>query len=413
MFPKLFIMQFVPGENIQETLILEVQMKIAFVSHVLPPSWSGQSVMIGRILRNVPAEKYCLISTENYQNEKDQNTGYLPGKYYALPKEPKLFRYGNKYWIFNWVRAFIRGIHIAKIAKKEKSDVIIAASGNLIDIPAGWWASVLAHIRFIPYLFDDYLYQWPDEQTRSIARKMERHIYGRIKMVFVPNEFLRDEIQNRHNVKAIVVRNPCANTPSKDRPKAFQIYDLHNEIRIVYTGAIYHVNFEAFKNLIAATSEISKNIKIHLYTAQPIEWLEQNEVKGEQLIHHAHSLYSEIVEAQNKAHILFLPFSFNTPIPEVIRTSAPGKTGEYLASGVPILVHVPPDSFLCWYFNKYDCGFVVDKNDSGALKMAIVELINNPSLRQRLSDNAKERAFVDFDPIIASQTFLQAIEAIL
>ena len=388
-------------------------MKIALVSHVLPPSWSGQSVMISRILRNVPAEEYCLISTENYQNEKDQNTEYLPGKYYALPPEPKILRGGKNYWIMNWIRAYFRGANIAKIVIQENCDIIIAASGNLIDIPAGWWASVLAHTIFVPYLFDDYLYQWPDEQTRSIARKIEHKIYGRIKRVIVPNEFLRDEIQNRHNVKAIVVRNPWANTPSKDAPKLSQKYDLHDEIRIVYTGAIYHVNFEAFKNLIVAASEISKNIKIHLYTAQPVEWLEQNGVKGEQLIHHAHSIYSEIIEAQNKAHILFLPFSFNTPIPEVIRTSAPGKTGEYLASGVPILVHVPPDSFLCWYFNKHDCGFVVDKNDSSALKTAIVELINNPSLRQRLSENAKERALVDFDPTIASRTFLQAIEAIL
>jgi glycosyltransferase involved in cell wall biosynthesis len=386
-------------------------LKIAFVSHVLPPSWSGQSVMIGRILRNVPAEEYCLISTENYQNKNDQNVEHLPGKYYTLPKEPMIIRGGKKYWIINWVRAFIRGVNIAKISRKEKCDVIIAASGNLIDIPAGWWASVLTHTSFVPYLFDDYLYQWPDEQTRSIARKMEHRIYGRIKRVFVPNEFLRDEIQNRHNVKATVVRNPCANTPSKDVPRNPVTYDLHDEIRIVYTGAIYHVNFEAFKNLIAAVSEISQNVKIHIYTAQPVEWLEENEVKGEQLIHHYHSIYSEIIKAQNKAHILFLPFSFNTPIPEVIRTSAPGKTGEYLASGVPILVHVPPDSFLCWYFNKHDCGLVVDKNDSGALKTAIVELINNPSLRQRLSENAKERAFVDFDPTIASRTFLQAVEA--
>src|SRR5271157_3772007 len=106
-------------------------MKMAFVSHVLPPSWSGQSVMIGRIFKNVSTEKYCLISTEKYLNEKDQNTGYLPGKYYVLPKETKIIRGGYKYWIVNWVMAFMRGVNIAKIAKQENSDVIIAASGNL------------------------------------------------------------------------------------------------------------------------------------------------------------------------------------------------------------------------------------------------------------------------------------------
>src|SRR5215208_7987904 len=152
-------------------------MKIAVVSHVLPPSWSGQSVMIGRILRGVSPDEYCLISTENYQNEKKQNTGHLPGKYYALPPEPKIFGFAGGHWILTWARAFFRGLKIAGILKKEKSTAVIAASGNLIDIPAGWWGSVVAGIEFIPYLFDDYLYQWPEQQTRTITRKIEQLIY--------------------------------------------------------------------------------------------------------------------------------------------------------------------------------------------------------------------------------------------
>lgn len=369
--------------------------------------------MIGRILRNVSPEQYCLISTENYQKEKDRNTGFLPGNYYALPNELIILKLGAKYWIVNWLRAFIRGAGIARIVKKEKCDIIVAASGNLIDIPAGWWASVFTGTRFVPYLFDDYLYQWPDEGTRSITRKMEKRIYGRVKSVIVPNEFMRDEIQRRQSVKATIVRNPCASTPEKDIQIVRTDYDLQAETRIVYTGAIYHVNFDAFKNLIDATNQISKNIKIHLYTAQPLEWLEQNGITGDQIVHHSHSVHAEVLEAQNHAHILFLPFSFNSSIPEVIQTSAPGKTAEYLISGVPILVHVPPNTFISWYFRKHNCGYVVDTNEIPSLKRAIEDLMNDSSLRQSLVTNAKERARVDFDPIVSSRAFLQAMDAAL
>jgi len=384
--------------------------KIAFVSHVLPPSWSGQSVMIGRILKNIPPNQYCLILTENYQNEKDQNTGFLPGKYYALPNEPKFLKLGMKYWIMNWLRALFRGLGIAKIAKREKCDVIVAASGNLIDIPAGWWGSVIAGTKFVPYLFDDYLYQWADEQTRSITREMEKHIFGRVKTVIVPNEFMRDEIQQRHPVKAAIVRNPCVNTPENNTLINPTNYDFQAEIRIIYTGAIYHVNFDAFRNLIEATRQISANIKIHIYTAQDLEWLEQNGIKGEQIVHHHHSVHAEVIEAQHQAHILFLPFAFHSPVPEVIRTSAPGKTGEYLASGVPILAHVPPNTFISWYFRKYNCGYVVDADEIALLKKAIENLMKDPALRQKLVKNAKERARIDFDPIVSSQAFRQALD---
>jgi glycosyltransferase involved in cell wall biosynthesis len=405
--------RFVRGGTVQRKPIPEIIVKFALVSHVLPPSWSGQSVMIGRILKYLSPEQYCLISTENYQSEKDRNTGFLPGKYFSLPREPKFFRLGSKHWLATWPQALIRGLNIARIVKQEKCNIIVAASGNLIDMPAGWWASVLTGTGFVPYLFDDYLYQWPDKQTRSITRKVERRIYGHVKSVIVPNEFMRDEIQKRQNVKATIVRNPCASIP-ENRIRPVRVgYDLKADIRIVYTGAIYHVNFEAFKNLIAATNQFSAHLKIHLYTAQPPEWLTQNGIQGEQIVHHPHSIHAEILEAQNQAHILFLPFSFNSSIPEVIQTSAPGKTAEYLTSGVPVLVHVPPDTFVSWYFRKHDCGYVVDKNDSDSLKRAIDNLIQDPDLRERLVMNAQERARVDFDPVTASKAFLQAMDAAL
>jgi glycosyltransferase involved in cell wall biosynthesis len=385
-------------------------MKVALVSHVLPPLWSGQAVMIGRILRNLSSDSYCLISSENYQVDKNNNSEALPAKSYVLPMEPPSLCGSNVGLLTHWARAYYRGANIAGIVKKEMCDVLVAATGDLVNIPAGWWASVLTGADFIPYLFDDYVYQWLDKETQAIARETEKRIYRRIKKVIVPNEFMRDEIQNRHNVKATIVRNPYGSLALKVDRAILPIYDLQSEIRIVYTGAIYHVNFEAFQNLIAATNRISPNIKLHLFTAQPVDWLEANGIKGGQIVFHPHAKYSEIVEAQRRAHVLFLPLSFNSPVQEVIRTSAPGKMGEYLASGVPILAHVPHDSFVSWYFRKHGCGLVVDVNDVDVLEKAVLELINNRDLRERLCRNARERAHVDFDSALASRAFIHAIE---
>lgn len=388
-------------------------MKIALVSHVLPPSWSGQSVMIGRILRGISPDEYCLISTENYQDEKNQNTGHLPGKYYQLPPEPQLRGSQGHHWILTWMRAFFRGRNISKIVRREKSTAVVAASGNLIDIPAGWWSSVITGTEFIPYLFDDYLYQWPEKKIRAITRKTEQLIYGRVRKVIVPNEFMRDEIENRHKVKAFIVRNPCGSLLPVAEPVARPAYDLQKEIRIVYTGAIYHVNFDAFRNLIAAVEQIPPNIIIHIFTAQPTEWLAANGIQSQQLRLHSHTAHEDVMRAQNNAHILFLPFAFNSTIPEVIKTSAPGKTGEYLASGVPILAHVPSDSFVSWYLRTHQCGLVIDVNDTQALRRAILELIEDEELRKRVSRNAQERARVDFDARSAARALKHAVETAL
>jgi glycosyltransferase involved in cell wall biosynthesis len=242
---------------------------------------------------------------------------------------------------------------------------------------------------------------------------MERLVYRRVRKVIVPNEFMRDEIQQRHRVRTFIVRNPVASLPAEVEPAVHTEYDLQGEIRIVYTGAIYHVNFDAFRNLIAAVEQISTNVKIHLFTAQPVEWLESNGIRSPQIILHSHTVHADVMRAQNRAHILFLPFAFHSTIPEVIKTSAPGKTGEYLASGVPILAHVPADSFVSWYLKTHECGFVVDVNDIESLKQAIVELVNNTECRSKLIRNAQERARADFDPLAASRAFREAVDAVV
>jgi glycosyltransferase involved in cell wall biosynthesis len=62
---------------------------------------------------------------------------------------------------------------------------------------------------------------------------------------------------------------------------------------------------------------------------------------------------------------------------------------------------------------KHACGYVVDPDEIVSLIRAIENLIDDPELRQQLVTNAKERARVDFDPIVSSQAFIQAMEAML
>jgi glycosyltransferase involved in cell wall biosynthesis len=159
--------------------------------------------------------------------------------------------------------------------------------------------------------------------------------------------------------------------------------------------------------------QISPNIRIHLFTAQPVEWLDANGIRSPQIVLHSHAVHSEVMQAQNRAHVLFLPFAFDSTIPEVIKTSAPGKTGEYLASGVPILAHVPANSFVSWYLKTHGCGLVVDVNDIEVLKQSILEILSRAELRATLGRNAQERARIDFDPLVASQALLQALETTL
>lgn len=389
--------------------------KFGFVSHVQPPSWSGQAVVIERLLSQINPDNYCLISLRDYKEASpEENNRRLTGPYYVLPKEPEKYstsRYTVLRWASSIYRILTRGFAIAKVARAEHCQVILAGTGEPIDLPATYFASWLLGVHFIPYLFDDYTYQWTDPITRSIAVWAEKIMFPHAAKVIVPNEFLRDEIFKRHGVVSVIVRNPSEDIKSYPNAASSLHRDQVDEVKVVYTGAVYHVNFGAFRNTISAIKQIgSSSYKLHLYTAQSIPWLESEGVCGAAVIFHQHVPPDEVAKAQVNASMLLIPFSFNSTVPEIIKTSAPGKLGDYLASGTPILAHVPPDSFVSWYLKKHRCGLVVDQEDPDALAKAISLLSEDADTIQEVVHNALSRAELDFHPQASRETFLRVLE---
>jgi glycosyltransferase involved in cell wall biosynthesis len=169
------------------------------------------------------------------------------------------------------------------------------------------------------------------------------------------------------------------------------------------------VHFDAFRNLTEALGRLGRSdLTLHVYSAQPPQVLESQGIRGP-IVFHDHCAQDEIRRVQREADVLFLPLAFDCPVPEVIQTSAPGKLGEYLASGRPILVHAPADSFLAWYFRTHECGALVDVNDAGAVADALRRLIDDEAFRSKLIRNAASRAVEDFAPEIARSRLLELL----
>jgi glycosyltransferase involved in cell wall biosynthesis len=160
---------------------------------------------------------------------------------------------------------------------------------------------------------------------------------------------------------------------------------------------VYHANSDAFRNLIAAIPKLAPTrILVHIYTAQSVADLDGHGIRGSTVVHHPHVHQGEVPGVLRHADILFLPLAFHSPIQEVIRTSAPGKMGEYLSVRRPVLVHAPEDTFVSWYFRANRCGIVVDGEDPGTLASAIGRLLEDENLREEVSGNARQAAETDY-----------------
>ena len=393
-------------------------MKFALISHKVPPAGTGQSLVIYRMLRDMDPESYCLVSTEQHNADEpgEGPSTMLQCRYHYLPPS---FRFERGYRF--GLRTLREGVNIplvvfdqrcriADIVKREGCGAVVACTGDVTILPAGYLASRAAGVPFYAYLFDHYSYrEWDDPVKAFWARRFEPFIMKGAAGIIAPNEILRDDIRKRFGVEAAVIHNSFDITPYETDALDANIRNPSDEVNIVYTGAVYEAHFGAFRNLMAAIGKLGhRRVRLHLYTNQPDETLERENIRGP-IVHHAERSMTEMPRIQMEADILFLPLAFDSPYPDLVRTSATTKLGEYLAARRPVLVHAPRDSFVSWYFREHDCGVVVDEDDPAQLAKGIELILGDAQLCQRMIANAYERARTDFSISASRAAFAQLL----
>lgn len=344
----------------------------------------------------------------------------LPGNYRYLAT-PFGFSRGNRFgmWILRERLNLMLGIiqharRIARIVKQEKCDAIVACTGDVTLIPAAYLASRYLNIPYYAYVFDHYSYrEWRFQADVFWARLLEPRLMKTAAAVITTNDVLGDDLRQRFGIDALVIHN--ALDISVYQAREVQASPGTTEIKITYTGDVYEAHYDAFRNLIAAISQLARpEIKLHLYTDRPISLLTNENITANDVdtpvVRHPHLTLDEMPSIQMQSDVLFLALAFDSPYPDLVRTSATTKLGEYMAAGRPILVHAPLDSFVSLYVRRYDCGVVVDVNETACLAEAIDRILSDEELRQRITANARERAQADFDIVKARTRFAEVLE---
>lgn len=394
-------------------------MKFALVSLGLPPSQSGQSLVLYHLLKDLEPDQYCLITQKNFHLYGSQGNGssHLPGTYHYINPDYQVIR--GMLRLASTARSTgilsallkVRVHQLRRIIRQEQSEAVIACTGDLFDPPAAYQVSRSLDIPYILYAFDHYSHQWMPPLLHAFARKHEEQLIPGAAEVIVPNEFLCREYRRTYGIEATVLHNPCDLSRYQASPEHDRA-DKEKEVTILYTGAIYEAHYDAFQNLIQALHTLDRpEVRLHIYTPQSESRLRANNISGEYVTYHKNQPIFMMPEIQQKADILFLPLAFNSPYPEIVKTASPGKIGELLAARRPVLVHAPADSFVSWYFKQHSCGLVVDRNDPVELANGIEALIEDRELQQNLSTAAYARAKKDFDDVTIKKRFADLLES--
>ena len=383
--------------------------QFAVVSSALPPEPSGQAIALGRILAGVDPRRYLLISRPIWFKPLASRAGGLAAR--RVEVRDIFTRVGlpflsRSYFLDDAAMILSLAMELGRVAREERLGLMTVCTADLYLLPAAWLAGRLYGIRYIPYLFDDYAYQWSGRR-RMISTALEPVVMKGACGVICVNDTMAMEYKSRYGVESEIIYNPG---PGLLPPAAHDSPRGTGETSIVYAGAVYEAHYGAMRNMAEAITGLDRgDVYFDIYTQQHSQ-AKAAGIDGPRVRYHPYQDNASIRGELMKADILFLPMAFKSGLDRVIQTASPAKMSEYLSTGRPILAHAPEGSFAVEYLRRHECGACVMENDPAALRRAIGAILDGGEYVKAMTTNALTRAMEDFDAEKMTARFLRYLE---
>lgn len=382
--------------------------KFAVVTNCFPPVNNGQSIVIGRLTSLVPDNKYIAIVSDTSVKIDKKNIFPIKNGY-----DRKIFKRGRfsafLFLLFFPFELLRRTIDIISLVKKNDCDLLIVCTGDIVNFPASTIASKILSMPIIYYVFDDYVF------CRYGIRKLvctfvEKTIINSKSVVVAPNEVVASDYKRRYDVNVNIIRNAvdvetlkrhCARSKG-ERPS--------NVKQIVYAGSIYRAHYDSFGKFIEVLNDkFYDRIFFNIYSDVSEATIKKYRLHGRSVACQPKVDEKDVAEILASADGLFLPLAFKSKIDSVLRSSAPLKMGEYLATGVPVLVVAPAEYFVSKFFQENKCGIVVTSVDDGSIEEGLNKLLSDSEERDRITRNAISLAEREFALNVCYLKFIEIL----
>jgi glycosyltransferase involved in cell wall biosynthesis len=276
--------------------------------------------------------------------------------------------------------------------RREKPDVVLATSPQLLTGLAGHW---LSHAKRVPWVFE-VRDLWPDSvlavdamnegfAIRSL-RRLEMFLYRSANRIVTISDAMRDAIAEKGVTaeKVGVVSNgidPHRLTPRDKSPRLTHHFAFEEKFVVGYVGT--HGLAQALETVVNAAKILEEHQDIRFLfvgdgarRAALVELADELNVSSVQF----HGLVSSttVVEYIALCDAIVVPLR-KSPL---FKGAMPSKIFEAAAMERPIILSA--EGISAELVRKYDAGLVVEPEDAAALADAVLKLRDDPELSRRL-----------------------------
>jgi glycosyltransferase involved in cell wall biosynthesis len=355
--------------------------RLIFIHGFAPPNSGGTAIIVDRLLGRMAGVTLEVWTRVTQLRAVRRGNFVLPGRYRYFVK----LRSASwaPLWIAwpitlaNVVLAIAAGVRIGRRARRDGADWLVSVVDEGFSQIAGSVAARIASVPLLLWVFDVWEENAYAAADRRVAHALEGRLWRSASAVMVHAEELAEHYQRKHGVDAVVIRTPIEghDGAAPHRPPGAD----HGAFEVLVAGSVYWAQAEALQR-VASAVRMTPGASLTI-VGDPA--LQSERIDADR---YEPPLSGAALRARlAKADLLVLGLSFDSPWPEVIRTATPARLPEYLAAGVPLLVHAPAGSHVAEYVRRGELGAVVDSPDVEAVAAAI-------SAARREVDGQRQRA---------------------
>jgi glycosyltransferase involved in cell wall biosynthesis len=383
-----------------------------------PATYAGGPIILHNLFKGFPKES-LFVAAPGYLNRVAKRSGALDCQYFDLPALDPATRYvGRVLKLVNLLLIPWCVMRALSTVRKQRIDLLFTVPASTVGIVA-YFVHKLARIDLYLYVMDDY-----DQSMRhqGLAFRLLNQVVSQRKLVqsaskvWAISKYMAEYFSEAYGVQATAL--PHSVEVDRYAAKAWggERRGRDSVIRLAHVGAIYGLQSDAVRDVVRMVHHHNRagtthRMELRLYIGLTDAGLEKLGIEIGNGVVRDYVTPEKVSEVLQSADILVLAYAFNPQHRQTVSTSLPTKIAEYLASGVPILVHAPPYATISRYVREHNCGVVVDGRDLAALEEVVELLAQDQALRSGLRQNALRTARQFHDARAAIPEFLSHFRA--
>ncbi len=389
---------------------LEKQSNIFFLSWILPPAQGGSAYIVHQLAKHFDPDILTIAGgSKDFFKTSDWYDGV---KYHYFFTELNWRGHGDRYFKpFRFLLFPFLLINLFLLIKKQKHEKIVVTFPDAYYLIAGYIISMCLNLKLFIYFHNTYADNRSGFSLR-VAKKIQEKIFKKSIRIFVMSDGMKSFYTKHY---------PAYSSKFEVLPHTFKEYPevnlksfkktLTQPYKLVMIGTFNASNMEATNRVMMLISKHRNLFDLDVYSSSNKQLLKYKwglDLDAFGVNYRGAVRQEDVLQIVLNYDASIVTHGFSGGYSEIeYQTIFPTRMIPLLISGIPILVHSPPNTYLNEFIIKYDCAELVSEKSEKQLYDALLRICQNETRRTDLLSNAKTASNYFYGPSVVSKFVAQ------